>query len=1214
MTDRLVWALVLLLVFPLFVLTAGAIPQTQSPSAKTELPGPRPSEAVEKMLAEATRLADTKQPADSLKVAEQSLDAARQSGDRPGEALAQEARAKALLSLQRSDESMAAWQEAANLWGANGDAPEQVTSLVQTGLLCLSTNKNQAEKDFAQALSIGKSETHRPSAAAQALQDSGVSLSKQLQQQMALDFLRVALAIREKQAPDSLPLVEALNAIAYVANERAERIYDDQHFKLAKEYAARAVVLAQRLAPDSAILATSLHILAHAESGLSLKADATEHLLTALKIEKNVVPDGSVETIQILNRLAKVERGQGNFSAAHEHASEAVAIAEKIVPETAEMISSLESLGLIEWREGYLSEAREHLQHTLVMKQKLGGLLGPTFINIGLVTLDQADYAAAQGYFEKALDLFLKDSRKVYGLKVALTNLSHASYQQGDLSSAVEYARRAIALSDPSWLNDPESSDVLQLMGDLLREQGKFNEASDYYHRVLEIRQRLAPDSMFVSETLQGFGELARARNNPSLALDYDGRALEIAQKTCPDSSCVAGLLVHLGQLAYEQGDLVASESFLRRAIAAQEKSLGPQHPDLARSLNDLARTLAAQGNKAEALADALRAETIGAAHLRLSVRTLSERQALAYERVRASGLDLALSLALAPASTPSDRSQVFDAVIQSRALVFDELASRRHTVYSSSNHDVAQTARQLYSARARLATLTVRGPGSLKPEAYRRLLDEARANEEEAERMLAEKSIAFRQDQARNQIGLREVSASLPEGAALVAFVRYARYDFKRSLIGKPAAKPISSYAAILLRASQQEPEFVQLGSAQVIESLLAGWRHNIAQQAEVADTRDNAEEDTYRRLGAALRRKIWDPLTPQLGSSQEVFVIPEAVLHLVSLASLPTGNSRYLIESTPLINYLSAERDLVPTENGHGEGILVVGNPAFDQTAKVVAVANSGSATTGDAATRAAKILRGPRSNCGDFDSLRFTSLPASQQEAEDVTLLWKRSTSGVSTNGRTLIAYPVDGQMLQLTGVDASPEAFKHYAPGRRVLHVATHGFFLESKCNSALPAQFDGNRNDPQEAAESPLLLSGLAFAGANRRASAKPDETDGILTAEEIAGMNLEGVDWAVLSACNTGVGEIKVGEGVFGLRRAFQVAGAKTVIMSLWQVEDETTRQWMATLYRQHFIDANGTGQSVRAASLQILRQRRAKQLSTHPFYWAGFIAVGDWR
>jgi hypothetical protein len=99
------------------------------------------------------------------------------------------------------------------------------------------------------------------------------------------------------------------------------------------------------------------------------------------------------------------------------------------------------------------------------------------------------------------------------------------------------------------------------------------------------------------------------------------------------------------------------------------------------------------------------------------------------------------------------------------------------------------------------------------------------------------------------------------------------------------------------------------------------------------------------------------------------------------------------------------------------------------------------------------------------------------------------------------------------------------------------------------------------------------LSGLAFAGANKRQSARWAEDDGILTAEEIASLDLHGVEWAVLSACDTGVGEIKAGEGVFGLRRAFQVAGARTVIMSLWSVEDRATREWMAALYRERFAN-----------------------------------------
>ena len=547
--------------------------------------------------------------------------------------------------------------------------------------------------------------------------------------------------------------------------------------------------------------------------------------------------------------------------------------------------------------------------------------------------------------------------------------------------------------------------------------------------------------------------------------------------------------------------------------------------------------------------------------------------------------------------------------MIRSRALVFDELAARHRSVSGSADPEVAELSGQLLSARTRLATLVFRGVGDMKPEAYRNLLDEAREQKEKAERMLAEKSIAFRQDQARTQLGIKEIAVSLPQGAALVAFVRYARHDLKKPGRSNVVLAPVPSYAAFVLRAGEQQPEFVQLGSAHQVENRLAAWRRSIARQAEVIDVAANTGEDAYRGFGVALRRRIWDPLVPGLGHAKEVFVVPDAALHLVSLGSLPLGSSRYLIEAGPLIHYLSTERDLVPVQSRHGEGILVVGNPAFNQAAKPTLASNRQSLLAGAPAATAA-LLRGSRSACGTFETLHFPPLPASQQEAENIAALWKRSTSGAGTVRST-------GELLQVTGAEASLEAFQEYAPGKRVLHLATHGFFLEGTCESAVQLSLDVNKRDENPlpaTAENPLLLSGLAFAGANRRASAKPEETDGILTAEEIAGINLEGVDWAVLSACDTGVGEIKVGEGVFGLRRAFQVAGAKTVIMSLWPVEDETTRQWMGSLYRAHFLNGKDTGESVRVASLQILRQRRAKHQSTHPFYWGAFIAAGDWH
>ena len=115
-------------------------------------------------------------------------------------------------------------------------------------------------------------------------------------------------------------------------------------------------------------------------------------------------------------------------------------------------------------------------------------------------------------------------------------------------------------------------------------------------------------------------------------------------------------------------------------------------------------------------------------------------------------------------------------------------------------------------------------------------------------------------------------------------------------------------------------------------------------------------------------------------------------------------------------------------------------------------------------------------------------------------------------------------------------------------------------------------------------------------------------------AEEVAGLQLDGVEWAVLSACDTGLGAIRAGEGVFGLRRAFQIAGARTVIMSLWAVEDAATRQWMRALYEARLQRKLDTLESTHAASVSVLRDRRAKGLSTHPFYWAAFVAAGDWR
>jgi len=542
---------------------------------------------------------------------------------------------------------------------------------------------------------------------------------------------------------------------------------------------------------------------------------------------------------------------------------------------------------------------------------------------------------------------------------------------------------------------------------------------------------------------------------------------------------------------------------------------------------------------------------------------------------------------------------------------VLDEMAARHRTVSGSADPEMARLVGEVTSARERLAHLVVRGPGDERPELYHKLVDDTRQEKENAEREIAERSQAFRETLARARIGFDEVAAALPPGAALVAYARYRHLDFTTGEPGSKQPDPVPRYLAFVWRGPHTQPRIVSLGPAGPIDAMVTAVRRQIAQESTAPGRAQKRSEAEYRLAGARLRRAIWSPVAPYLTNVRRVFIVPDGALHLVNFAALPTGQSSYLLETGPRIHYLSAERDLVPVglEETTGVGLLAIGAPAF-QDANLFAALRSpkkASEVAAQDSASGARPFRGLRSSCDDFRAMQFEELSASARETDDVAALWQRS-GGMLRGARSSAA-------VQLTGTAASESAFKLQAAGKRVLHLATHGFFLGGNCVSALEAsRKPGEEGLFSPTGENPLLLSGFALAGANQRQAAGPGEEDGILTAEEIATLDLSGVEWAVLSACDTGVGEVRAGEGVLGLRRAFQIAGARTLIMSLWPVEDQVTRDWMRRLYRARLVLGLATIDAVHQANLGTLRQRRAREQSTHPFYWAGFVAAGDWR
>ncbi|MDQ5858083.1 MAG: CHAT domain-containing protein [Acidobacteriota bacterium] len=937
----------------------------------------------------------------------------------------------------------------------------------------------------------------------------------------------------------------------------------------------------------------------------------------------------SLEAAAALDLLVEAlwQGGKSTGAESRELAERAVAIKERELGKADPALAvSLFHLAAFRSNAEAYADAKPLFERVLAIREKA---LGPDHPDVaftlnvfGSSRLGAGDYVEAKRLLERGLEIRERTLGPEH-LDVAgsLNNLATLLFRMNDSAGAKSLLERAVAIWEKTLGPlHPRVGLGVSNLATMHKVLGDDAGAKRLFERALGIQEKtLGPEHPSVALTLSNLANALAETGEPAAARPLYERSLAIREKVFgPEHSEVAAVLINLGSLSKDLGDYAAARPLYQRAVAMTEKTHGPDHPLVAEFLLHWAALLAETGETSNAVTVAVRADSIGREQLRLSLRTLAEREALAYASGRHSGLGLALTLsAEGTEKAAGSQRPVWDAVVRSRSLVLDEMAARHRTISGSEDPEIGLAARNLTSAREALARLLVSGPSSGSPEQYRDRIEQARRAKEKAERALAEKSAAFRTEQGRAKLGLDEVAAALPADGALLAFALYGRQQLgpRQPHTKGKEPEPIPSYLAFVLKGSGEKPTVVPLGTAKEIDSLVSRWREQIGQEAGAPGRAPKRSEAAHREAGIALRKKIWQPLEPHVAGARRVFVVPDGSLHFVNLAALPVGRDRYLIESGPMMHYLSAERDLVPREpTRKGEGLLAVGAPAFDESRLFAALAprserlTSAAVPAGPADASGASTYRGPRSACGSFTSMSFEPLPAAGRETEEIATLWNAAEDPRSAPARKNVA-------LVLTGAAASEAAVKKQARGSRILHLATHGFFLGGRCASALDASGrQPGAPPPAAVGENPLRLAGLALAGANRRASAGADEEDGILTAEEIAALDLDGVDWAVLSACDTGIGEVKASEGVFGLRRAFQVAGARTVLMSLWQVEDAATRAWMTTVYRGRLTRKLSTVEAVHEASLEVLRQRRSQRQSTHPFYWAGFVAVGDWR
>jgi len=905
-------------------------------------------------------------------------------------------------------------------------------------------------------------------------------------------------------------------------------------------------------------------------------------------------------------RLADLLDRSGRFAEARTAIDRALAHAEQVWPPlSAESIGVSVTAAIVDYHSGDLERCVRHGRRVVAFEEPRGD-------SVALSNALRSLALCLNGLTDPETVEMSRRARDVAARLGHSTALSRAQMTVGNTHGAWGYPLEALEALDQALhvrrAQSPPSHEwiarLLVRQADVRVQTGDWEGAQLALVEALSLFERYAPQDSEYSEGVFLSGRVRWALGDRDGARAHLTRGLDLIRQVWGDTHTVMAHRLEEYAVILADQNLAAARDVARQAldIAATRgqvllraplimaQAVADSDPGAARAwlqqaydavrrlnLDDkgvrvaLAASTARAGDVNEAWRLWLEAEEVGRARSDALTAGLAERQALLAAKEYRESLDGLLGFLSRHGDSHRVR-EAFDRVIHRRAAVLDELAARRRLATSVGASDLRASWDRLAAARERLARLMVASQ-TVRAE----ILQDARAGRDAAERALAAGSGTFRANQQLLRVGFDEVRSGLPADTTLVSYVRFEDLEL-------PTDR--GRYGVFVLGPGQAGPVFVSLGSADGIDRLVTTFRSQIRRELDAAGIGGQRNERVFRKAASALRRRIWDPIVSHLGQGEQVLVVPDGPLGLINFSALPLDRDGYLIERRS-IHSLTAERDVVPAPATERipAGLIAFGNPAYDTRPQ------SASATAaGNAAAAGASRFRGSIATCAPFRDRRFNPLPASQRETIDVARIWSGAGSSAS-------------ETLTVTGGEASETAFKFHAPGRRVLHVATHGFFLDDAC--------DQNANG---IAENALTFAGLAFAGANRRAATTGEEDDGILTAEEVAALDLSGTEWAVLSGCDTGVGTVQVGEGVLGFRRAFHAAGARTTIMSLWPVGDASTRTWMQALYQSRFRDGRSTADAVRAATLSSLRGRRTQGISTHPFYWAGFVASGDWR
>jgi len=1051
-----------------------------------------------------------------------------------------------------------------------------------------------------------------------------------------------ALALRRKSLPNDHPeIAESVNNLGGVQ-------YALQEYAVAKRSFEEALAIYRKaLPPGHPLIASILTNLGAAQHDLREHAAAMVSLEEALVIRRTALPKEHPDIASSLNSLGIVQHDLREYAAARKSHEEALAIRRKALPKDHQDIAtSLNNLGSAQAELGEYAAAKVSFEEALAIFRKAlpedHPEIATSLYNLGKVQHHLRGYAAAKASYEEAVAIYRK-ARPPGDPDIAksLSNLGNEQYDLREYAAARKSHEEALAIRRKALApGHPDIAVSLYNLGLVQYDLREYAAAKASLEEALAIhRKALRPGHTVIAQSLTSLGAVQHYLREYAAARKSHEEAPAIRRKALPPGDPdIAQSLNNLGTVHWELREYAAARASFEEALAIFRKALPPGHPDIVGSLNNLGAAhsvlreyAGAKARFEEALAIRRKALPKDDPAVALVLENLARlslasgvdvedavfRLSEAADIYQADHLRLAVAQAepeqLATAATAQCcLHSLVDATIRTRAnpgSAYDRVVRGKGSVtaqqrWAHEARDVADpdTARLLDRLRQitqqLLGLAMVHTKGSVgehfsdrrssdpqNAAALLRTLSDERA---QLERQLSERSAFYSAIQVRSRVGANEVRDALPKGTALIDLFAY---HFHVESLTKGQGEPSieRGLMAFVVRPDQRDVVMVPLGLEQSLAELIDRWRASYG--AGKAPPTGAADP------GAKLRKRLWEPLAKHLRDVKVVLVSPDGLLNGLPWAALPGSKAgtflihEYAFAVVPVPQLLPELLRGEPSPAKEQPSLLLAGGIAFGE-----------------------ESARDPKAQAGKLPLVPFfRPLPGTESEVNDLRAQFEDTFAGAPAP-----------EVLRKD--KATKKAVLGAAPSHRFVHLATHGFFADESEQSAVEVAQraellrGGLHLRPEAVGRHPGLLSGLVFAGVNRP-DRRPEET--ILTALEAAELDLGKVELVVLSACETGRGQVAGGEGVLGLQRAFQLAGARSVVASLWRVPDEETHQLMREFYRRVWSEKPvSKAEALRQAQLWMLEnwkprgglERPSPQGPPPPYVWAAFVLSGDWR